>query len=342
MSCLQANRLGIALFHTAFLLNTLAATLFSGALNGQTVTWSEFGNPAPRSFQGMAYDPMIKATMMFGGAGDGSLTFSDTWIWRGNWFLTHPSVSPSPRQGLAMAYDGASGTVVLFGGCSNNSPSCTYYNDTWTWDGKSWTQQFPSVSPSPRTSYMAYDETTKSVVLFGGTNTTTTLGDTWIWDGVTKTWTEKSPAASPSARLAPIAYDRGTGSIVLFGGAPLPPYAYPLEAYGDTWTWNGTTWTQLAPANSPSSRSGAGLAYDDALGKLVLFGGSVDGNFEQSANDTWTWDGTNWTEIYPSSVATNRYNFSMTYEPGFQALLMFGGFSTAEARGGTWFLEIAP
>jgi len=64
----------------------------------------------------------------------------------------------------------------------------TCFNDTWIWDGTTWTQQFPPVSPPGRTSYaMVYDAATKTVVLFGGTNSAGALGGTWTWDGVAKT-----------------------------------------------------------------------------------------------------------------------------------------------------------
>jgi hypothetical protein len=41
-----------------------------------------------------------------------------------------------------MAWDGAAGNVVLFGGIGDGA----FFKDTWTWDGTSWTQQFPPVS----------------------------------------------------------------------------------------------------------------------------------------------------------------------------------------------------
>ena len=61
----------------------------------------------------------------------------------------------------------------------------------------------------------------------------------------------------------------------------------------DTWTWNGSTWTEHAPDTSPRGRRSAGLAYDRARKEILLFGG-WDG-FEFFA-DTWTWDGSAWTE----------------------------------------------
>ena len=48
----------------------------------------------------------------------------------------NPATSPSPRAVSAMAYDPVSKKVVMFGGFNDT----TYLNDTWTWDGTTWTQ----------------------------------------------------------------------------------------------------------------------------------------------------------------------------------------------------------
>jgi Galactose oxidase, central domain len=55
-------------------------------------------------------------------------------------------------------------------------------------------------------------------------------------------WTKQAPAASPSAREAvSMAYDAATGNVVLFGGLGA------TRILGDTWVWDGTTWTKRAP-----------------------------------------------------------------------------------------------
>jgi hypothetical protein len=85
-------------------------------------------------------------------------------------------------------------------------------------------------------------------------------------------------------------------------------------AYGDTWTWNGATWAQQFPSSAPSARSYFSMAYDGDLGVVVLFGGAVGGDWGNSANDTWMWNGSNWTQIHPATVPPNRYNFGMDYD----------------------------
>ena len=46
------------------------------------------------------------------------------------------------------------------------------------------------------------------------------------------------------------------------------------------------------------------MAYDSAHGQVVLFGGQ-DANLN-ALNDTWVWDGTNWTQKFPQTIPPAR------------------------------------
>lgn len=290
-------------------------------------------SPSARCCMGMAYDYATESTLLFGGE-----YLDDTWSFRQGWTQLSPAVSPSPRSGPAMTWDGAAGNIVLFGGVDSSGANL---NDTWTWNGTTWTQQFPAVSPPGRaidTQGMVYDGATHKVVLFGGeTAAQVPFGDTWTWDGLTKTWTQQLPAASPSPRTAAMAYDAVTEKVTLFGGYN----GAGGVQYGDTWTWDGATWTQLFPVTSPSALTGAGMAYDAALGGVVLFGG-YDGGYGDTLNDTWTWNGVNWTEMKPATVPPNCYWAGMTYDPLVQGVMMFGGFSTTVVRDTVWLYGLVP
>src|SRR5206468_1923278 len=118
-----------------------------------------------------------------------------------------------------------------------------------------------------------------------------------------------SGSSSPSPRDdMGMTYDAARGQTVLFGGADDSG-----DLLGDTWTWNGATWTREQPATSPSARYGMGMAFDAALGDVVLFGGSASGHCCTQA-DTWTWDGANWTEQHPATSPPGRGAFGMTYD----------------------------
>jgi hypothetical protein len=80
-----------------------------------------------------------------------------------------------------------------------------------------------------------------------------------------------------------MAYDAATSTIVLSGGENIHGYDF-----GDTWTWDGSTWTKQAPATSPPARAFAPMTYDAATSTIVLFGGFAKGGV---FGDTWTWGG---------------------------------------------------
>ena len=89
-----------------------------------------------------------------------------------------------------------------------------------------------------------------------------------------------------------MAYDAAIGKIVLFGGFGPSGLGFNVF-YGDTWTYNGTTWTKEAPATSPRARQSASMAYDAAIGEIVVFSGSGESG---AVSDTWTYDGTTWSQ----------------------------------------------
>jgi hypothetical protein len=52
------------------------------------------------------------------------------------------------------------------------------------------------------------------------------------------------------------------------------------------------------------------MAYDAAHAQVVLFGGIGSGAL---FNDTWTWDGTDWTKRTPAHLPSARYRHAMAY-----------------------------
>jgi hypothetical protein len=121
-----------------------------------------------------------------------------------------------------------------------------------------------------------------------------------------------------------MAYDAARGQVVLFGGC--------CGLLSDTWTWDGTDWTQHFPAHSPTPRSGMGMAYDAARGQVVLFGGSS----EDVVGDTWTWDGTDWTQHTPAHSPTPRYGPGMAYDAARGQVVLFGAAPGLTSDTWTW------
>ena len=173
---------------------------------------------------------------------------------------------------------------------------------------------------------MAYDPGADQMVVFSGEIGAgpPQVADTWIWDG--RNWSQATPATSPPARQgATMAYDADSGQLILFGGET----GTNSGLLNDTWMWNGTIWTQLAPATSPPARYDAAMAYDPATRQLVLFGGFGAADNSDDLNDTWTWNGTTWKKATPANSPPVRVTAGLAYDPANAGLVLFGGLGPA-------------
>jgi hypothetical protein len=272
--------------------------------------------PPGREWAAFAYYPPKHELVLFGGRRPGTV-FGDTWTRTGStWTQQHPAVSPSARTGAAMAYDPASQQLLLFGGGATTGTG--FSNQTWTWNGTTWTRLHPATSPPAREdNSMVYDAATGTVLIFAGWHGAY-WDDTWSWNGTT--WTQLHPATSPSGRDSyAFVYDPATKAVILYGGFRGTGYTP-----GDTWSWNGTNWTQLSPASSPGTDVFAWqAAYDPASGQVLLFGGDLGGG--TFGNATWTWTGTNWRRLSPAASPPVRAYGTMTYDGADQHVVLFAG-----------------
>ncbi len=194
-----------------------------------------------------------------------------------------------------------------------------------------WTQEAPQNSPLARgNAAMAYDSAHSQTVLFGGSDENGSgLNDTWVWDG--SNWTQESPQTSPPARNShAMAYDSGHDQVVLFGG-----YAN-FTLLNDTWVWDGSNWTQKFPPTSPSARDSHAMAYDSGHDQVVLFGGEGPGPDFTLLNDTWVWDGSNWTQKFPQNSPSVRFGQAIAYDSTHGQVVLFGGFDGSNFFPDTW------
>jgi hypothetical protein len=188
-----------------------------------------------------------------------------------------------------MAYDSVRKRIVLIGGHERVGGQIVPSKRTWEWDGNIWTahDRFTSASPAPPprgNSAMAFDPIRRVTVVFGGNSIDGgALSDTWVWDGTD--WKEM-PAIGPvipSERAEhAMAFDPYLGVIVLFGGAI---GGDSLKVIGDTWEWDGRTWTNLPEANQTAlfGRRLHRMWYDNGEQRMMVFGGTIsfvgdDGN----------------------------------------------------------------
>jgi hypothetical protein len=119
--------------------------------------------------------------VLFGGFRD--RTYSDTWLYDisdNSWELQSPDTSPRPRTGHTMVSIYGDDKVVLFGGTDDE----IYYDDTWVYDlsDNLWTKRPQSVKPLGRSNHgMAAICEDDKAVIFGGSNASKDLVDTWVY-----------------------------------------------------------------------------------------------------------------------------------------------------------------
>jgi galactose oxidase-like protein/HYR domain-containing protein len=304
---------------------TLAATTWPVHVSAAVTTpnWvQDHPNQSPpgRTYAAMSYDSTRARTVLFGGASNPSSNFSDTWEWDGaTWTQRTPAASPPALVGAAMAYDAGLNRAILFGGATSSG---VIKSDTWAWDGTTWTLMSPTTSPPARLWHaMVYDAKRDRVVLFGGNGGSGgVLGDTWAFDGTT--WTKLAPTTFPSARFGEsMAFDSNRNLVVLFGGRDANG-----QRVADTWEWDGTSWTQRIPSAAPYARFWHSMAFDAQLGTTVIFGGDhIRPGALGPINDTWEWDGTQWTQDLTAAAPSPRVGQSMVYDLNKRRIVLFGG-----------------
>jgi cysteine-rich repeat protein len=259
--------------------------------DGTIWTRSMAPQPPARTNAVLAYDPIHRETLLFGGQGK-----RDTWGWDGTAWIEHVVATPPPAGiSAVMAFDTSANQMILY---------FTYVPQTWAWDGSTWTQLATGQSPSVRVQSAAASRPGGGIVIYGGVDPIglTTLADTWVFSA--GAWTP-SAASGPADRAQhAMAYDVARDCVVLFGG----------EQFGDTrTTWEFTGgWQPVTPQLDP----GAGdmsAAYDPSRGRTVVF--------DQLGN-TWEWDGLAW-QLVSTTGPPGRYSSRMVGTR--DRVVMFGG-----------------
>jgi hypothetical protein len=230
--------------------------------------------PFPRSKAAMAYDPVRKKMVLFGGEHaidnpDGGSpevsVLGDLWIWNGTtWALAGVS-APTPRSYAGIAWDAHREKLVLYGG----SNGVQALGDTWEWDGTGWVSILAPGSPPARWVYSLASDPTQGRSLFSsGFNPSGEQSGTWAYDGGSWVQANGSTTTPPPMIGGSLAYD-GAGQQVLQVCGRATGVYLPT-----TWLWSSSnsTWT-VGPA-LPSGRAWCATTYDARLGKVVLFGGS--------------------------------------------------------------------
>ena len=321
----------------------------TGEINDQTWEWdgqrwsqkAPATRPPARRCHAMA--ALGDKVILFGGRG-ATGPLGDTWQWDGtNWTKLSPAASPPARGCHAMATYG--GKVFLFGGASGTG-GVGLMNDTWEWDGTTWTKMAPANAPDPRERHVMATLGDRVVLVAGvhldsSTDQEVNLQEMWEWRGTD--WTHSDAFPSPNGGGQAMA---ALGSYLVVAGPiywtwdelmwrqprePSGPAAYGLYDaalatvgtklvclyQGETWLWDGTTWTfvEWAPVMGP------GAAMTATGDGVLMFGANL--RWTSSTISTWSWDGTAWTPRRSSTLPAARVGHAMADVAG--RVFLFGG-----------------
>jgi N-acetylneuraminic acid mutarotase len=308
------------------------------------IGWTSFvdhSTPGARSLFVLRGDAQNNALWLFGGFNADS-AFNDVWkLQNGAWAAVTttggPTVACTTPSG---AYDANRGKLVVL--CADST--------TFEWDGSAWKKyEFDDKHrPPARTlSSMTYDANIKKIVMFGGFSDPNYLDQTWTFDGATWTRVKNNPA--PARALTAMWFDPIKNRTLIYGGIGRQQSTDRISRYGDMWSFDGSGWAEVKPAATPGTRYGAQVGVDPVTKKTVLFGGlrvEVNGTLQTQvyADDTWEWDGTNWSKITTTTTPPARENGFLDWDPSRNALTLFGGYSgfyhsdVWTYQNGTWTL----
>ncbi|HEV8049005.1 MAG TPA: PKD domain-containing protein [Thermoplasmata archaeon] len=295
------------------------------SLNSNLTVWSRdptTRNPGMLSGELLVYDASDGYVLLFGGqrsfSGLPAAYLSATWKFSsGVWTELYPPIHPTIRFGMAGAYDPVDGYVVMYGG-----GAVAYgFAQTWTFHAGVWTELSPHRNPGHRGEVqMVWDPALQSVVLFGG------LGaDNSTWAFRAGQWKELPTTVAPAPRrLYSLAWDGRDNAVLLFGG--LSDSNTSSTLFNDTWEFKSGSWTERHPAVAPAAQTGAAMAFDPDLDKVLL----VDSG---SSNDSWTYSNGVWSRLAFAVAPVGRSQEGLAFDHPSGELVLYGGYSCANSPG---------
>jgi hypothetical protein len=292
--------------------------------------------PAGRGYHAMAYDSESKRVILFGGQTGNiedypEIFFSgETWAYdpiQNRWQEMAPKISPPAMSAQAMAYDCKSDRMILHGGggiFEKGKFEDAILNQTWAYDfnNNTWTRM--SDGPARLGHQMAYDLESDRVVMFSGAcfrdGRFQDVQETWAYDFNHDTWTEMNPAASPAPRhYHGMAYDKKSDSVTLWGG-----FLGKTAPDSSVWLYdfNSNSWTEQKPESGPGARWYHAMAYEEASGKILIYGGGDEGT-----DESWAYEARSniWMKLGPATNPGTISRMPMVFVPDTGRMVLFGG-----------------
>lgn len=197
--------------------------------------------------------------------------------WNGSTWREVTTVPPTILGVYDIAGDTARGRTVVLG-ITSFVPAAIGVAE---WDGATWTTTVTAGLAAPLVD-VCFDPALGGVVALTQPVVGTTTQD-YLWSGTA--WTALAADVRPRHVGAMTAPDPVRGRLVAFA-------ANPGTGLAETHEWDGTTWSLRSPANSPGPRESSAMAFDPAVGQVLMFGGRGPAGALQ---DGWHWNGVDWT-----------------------------------------------
>lgn len=229
----DASRGGVIAYDEARHETVLVGGIGTAGINTRTyvwdgTTWTDRA-PLPAALQQMfptvVYDAARKEVVAFGGCID-DVCNDETWTWNGTtWTQKTTPTKPGARLLGAGGYDRTNSRVIMFGGFQG--PAGSAYDDTWAWDGSTWTLVSTTVTPSTHLPMIAWDPARRRLVLLAGSYI-----DAWEWTG-----TDWSSLGNLGLRPAP----SGAYAFSSFDGAGVTYTGGQTNGVSGTWELRWTS-----------------------------------------------------------------------------------------------------
>ena len=271
---------------------------------GRTWTWGTQGwrvigdssaGPTPRAAHAMAYDPVGRRIMLFGGAAgppgrDAELC--DTWMFaQQRWQRLSGGPCFTTRTALpSLVFDSTERRMLLVEGFTPPATRDTVIRASrlWQWARDEWVLADSTGPRMARTTRAVFDERRSVLVvpIFAGPDV-----GVWEWDG--QSW-RRTTAVAPAPRVGyALAYDADLGGVIMVGGRSM---SSPPRDLNDAWSWDGSEWREIVSKESqvPSGRMLATLVSDPENKRLLMFGGT---NMVAPVADMWELGARGWRPI---------------------------------------------
>ncbi len=235
---------------------------------------------------------------------------------------------PGKRAHHALIYDEGRGKVMLTGGSTplNGGSSFVFYDDMWSFDGKSWTNE-KFVGDRRSGMSLAYDSKRKKVYSLGGFMNNVSVSD--LRQAKEKQWVAIGTISEPGMTEGGFVYDVARDKFIAFGGS-----SGRGQLNSSTWEWDVKKGWKKIDGPAPDGRQAYALVYDSKRKKTIAFGG-MGASPQQLFGDTWEYDGTAWKKVSDNGPAA-RMSMGYTYDSKRGLLIIFGGRSKDNTLGDTW------